>query len=88
MREMAYTIHQLYATEIADRAFVKSVLAGDLRQIGRYYLDEGRLDHACGAYRRSLRYEISGKAIVGAFSLSIPGLAGAVRRLDGLLRTA
>jgi O-antigen/teichoic acid export membrane protein/glycosyltransferase involved in cell wall biosynthesis len=88
MREMAYQVHRLYAKEIPDRAFARSVLAEDLRQIGRYYMDEGRLDHARAAYRRSLRYGASGKAAVGALTLSIPGLGGAVRRIDDLLRPA
>ncbi len=87
MREMAHTVHRLYAEEVADRAFAKSVLAGDLRQIGRYHMDEGQLDRARSAYRRSLRYGVSGKAVVGALTLSIPGVSGAVRRFDGLVRS-
>jgi hypothetical protein len=63
------------------------VLAGDLRQIGRYHMDEGQLDRARAAYRHSLRYSVSGKAVVGALTLSIPGVAGAVRRFDGLVRS-
>jgi O-antigen/teichoic acid export membrane protein/GT2 family glycosyltransferase len=87
MREMAHEVHRLYAEEVADRAFAKSVLAGDLRQIGRYHMDEGQLDRARAAYRHSLRYSVSGKAVVGALTLSIPGVAGAVRRFDGLVRS-
>ena len=87
MREMAHEVHRLYAEQVADRAFAKSVLAGDLRQIGRYHMDEGQLDRARVAYRRSLRYSVSGKAVVGALTLSIPGVSGAVRRFDGLVRS-
>jgi hypothetical protein len=86
MRAMAHEVHREYAGELADGAFVRSVMAGDLRQIGRYYLDEGQLARAGVAYRRSLRYGISAKALVGATTLSIPGLAGAVRRVDALTR--
>jgi glycosyltransferase involved in cell wall biosynthesis len=84
MREMAHEVHRLYADDVGDRAFANSVLAGDLRQIGRYHMDEGRLDRARAIYRDSLRYGVSAKALVGALTLSIPGLAGAVRRVDGL----
>jgi glycosyltransferase involved in cell wall biosynthesis len=87
MREMAHQVHRLYAEEIPDRSFARSVLAGDLRQIGRYHMDEGRLDRARAAYRRSLRYSLSGKAVLGAVTLSVPAVAGAVRRIDGLVRS-
>jgi glycosyltransferase involved in cell wall biosynthesis len=87
MREMAHEVHRLYAEEIPDQTFTRSVLADDLRQIGRYHMDAGRLDRAHAAYRRSLRYSVNGKAVVGALTLSIPGVAGAVRRIDGLVKS-
>lgn len=86
MREMAHEVHRHYARDIPDRAFANSVLAGDLRQIGRYYMDAGQIDRARKAYRRSLRYGVSAKAVLGALTLSVPGLAGAVRHMDAMVR--
>lgn len=88
MREMAYEIHRMYADDLGDNDFARAVMADDLRQIGRYYLDEGRLGRAGNAYRRSLRYGLSARALVGAFTLGVPGLRDAVRRVDTLARSA
>ncbi|HEY2631527.1 MAG TPA: glycosyltransferase [Solirubrobacteraceae bacterium] len=88
MREMAYEIHRLYAEDLDDPDFARAVMADDLRQIGRYHLDEGRLDRAGSAYRRSLRYGLSARALVGALALGVPGLGGAIRRVDTAARSA
>lgn len=88
MREMAYEIHRTYAEDLRDPGLARAVMADDLRQIGRYHLDAGRLGRAAGAYRRSLRYGLSPRALLGAVALGVPGLGGAVRRLDALARSA
>ena len=84
MREMTHRVHRWYTNDLDDSALANAVLAGDLRQIGRYHLDEGRHDRARLAYGRSLRYKITAKAIVASLMLSAPGGGRAVHRLSAL----
>jgi len=67
-----HPVHKMYAGEVSRR-LSRRVLAGDLRQVGRYHLDAGRLGEARRAYLSSLRYRPSFKGAVAALALALPG---------------
>jgi PST family polysaccharide transporter len=67
-----HPVHREYAGDVSKR-FARRVLSGDLRQIGRYHLDSGRLEEARRAYRASLRYRPSAKAALAVLALRLPG---------------
>ncbi len=74
IRELDHAIHERYAG-LVDRRLARRVLSDDLRQIGRFHLDAGRLAEARRAYAASLRHRLSAKALVATAGLSLPGLA-------------
>ncbi len=67
-----HPVHREYAGDV-DKRFARRVLSGDMRQVGRYYLDSGRLEEAQRAYRASLRYRLSAKAVLAVLALKLPG---------------
>jgi glycosyltransferase involved in cell wall biosynthesis len=78
MRTVSHAIHRLYASDVEPK-LASRVLAGDLRQIARYHMDEGRRREARRAFRKSLAFRRDLKGVVGAAALSVPG---GVRAID------
>jgi PST family polysaccharide transporter len=67
-----HPVHRMYAEDVGRR-HSRRVLSIDLRQIGRYHLDAGRLDEALRAYQASLRYRVSAKVLLAVAVLRSPG---------------
>jgi lipopolysaccharide exporter len=84
-RHVDHPIHLMYSDDVGDR-LARRVLAGDLRQIGRYLLESGDLDDARRAYRASLRYRTSAKALLAVMALRLPG-SERLRALEQRYRT-
>lgn len=85
MAQCSHDVHRWYAADIADSALRTSVLAEDLFKIGRYHVDEGRPGEARDAFRWSLRYRRTPRALVWTIVLTLP--EGARRRTgNGFVR--
>lgn len=79
VRRAAHSIHLWHADAVPGRRFVRSVLADDLRSIGRMLVDEGEPREARASYLASLRQLPSFTAI--AWSLLLTAPAPSRRRL-------
>jgi len=84
-RDLDYPVHVEYAGDV-EPELAAEVLAGDLRQIGRYYFDAGRRRDAFAAYRGSLAHKLTAKGVAATAALSLPGGSRALRLLEAVVR--
>jgi GT2 family glycosyltransferase len=80
--EMNHLIRTRYASDVADVALTRELLARDLHEIARCRIGARRPKAARDAYRAALRHRPTAEAVVGAGLLSVPGLRNGLVALN------
>ena len=80
--DVRHQVHRMYADDLGDPGYTSSVIADDLRHLGRTQLGLDRVDEARASYRASFGERRTPAAAVALAALAVPGSGRAIRVLN------